>query len=152
MGETYETTVQLVEIYEKLIPSLIHDPEVEAGLRVLHRIAEGMHAWLHPHVAKYGENQRRGRRRAHILREALFPASEASWDGAYGVLEALHGLAVYLGHIQSSVTALLPAVQALWDQEFVAAVENAQACLRRMRAWVMQQIKVRSPQTLLVPV
>ncbi|KXX77641.1 Nitrate reductase [Madurella mycetomatis] len=152
LGETYETTVQLVEIYEKLIPSLIHDLEVEAGLRVLHQIAEGMRARLEPQVAKYGENQQRGHHRAHILREALFPAPEDPWGGAYEVLEALQGLAVYLAHIQSSVTALLPAAQALWDQEFVAAVENAQGCLRRMRAWVMQQVMVRSPQTLLVPV
>jgi hypothetical protein len=36
LGETYETIVQLFQIYEELIPRLIHhDLEVEGGLRLL---------------------------------------------------------------------------------------------------------------------
>jgi anaerobic selenocysteine-containing dehydrogenase len=151
LGETYETTVQLLEIYEKLIPSLIHDLEVEAGLRVLHRIADEMRAALEPHVQQYGENKQRGRHRAHILRDALFPAQDSK-RSTYEVLETLQGLAVYLAHIRVSVTALLPAAQALWDEGFVHAVATAQECLGRMESWVSHQVKVRSPQTLLVPV
>lgn len=151
LGETYETTVQLLEIYEKLIPSLIHDLEVEAGLRVLHRIADEMRAALEPHVQQYGENKQRGCHRAHILRDALFPAQDSK-RSTYEVLETLQGLAVYLAHIRVSVTALLPAAQALWDEGFVQAVATAQECLGRMESWVSHQVKVRSPQTLLVPV
>lgn len=151
LGETYETTVQLLSIYTTLIPSLIHDLEVEAGLRVLHRIAEEMNSALKPYVDKYGENKQRGRHRAHILREALFPREDCR-RSAYEVLETLQGLAVYLAHIRGSVTALLPAAQALWDEGFVEAVGTAQTCLGRMESWVAQQVKVRSPQTLLVPV
>ncbi|KAL2132003.1 hypothetical protein VTI74DRAFT_4309 [Chaetomium olivicolor] len=151
LGETYETAVQLLEIYNRLIPSLIYDLEVEAGLRVMHRIAEGTRSQLEPYVQKYGENRQRGVHRAHILREALFP-SDDSKRTPYEVLETLQGLAVYLAHIQSSLTALFPAAQALWDEGFVEAVSGAQKALGRMESWVKQQVKVRSPQTLLVPV
>jgi len=127
---------------------------------VLHRIAETMRAALEPHVRRYGEDERAGRQRAHILREALFPPPDLK-DGdsgkevprsAYDVLEVLQGLAVYLAHVRVSVTALLPAAQAIWDEEFVEAVKAAQGCLGRMEGWVAHQVKVRSPQTLLVPV
>ncbi|KAL2015210.1 hypothetical protein VTK56DRAFT_6062 [Thermocarpiscus australiensis] len=151
LGETYETTVQLLEIYDHLIPNLIHDLEVEAGLRVMHRLAAGMRAQLEPVVGRLGENRQRGRHRAHVLREALFPPRDAR-RSPYEVLETLNGLAVYLAHIQSSLTALSPVAQAMWDREFTGAVGGAQACVRRMQSWVRHQIKQRSPQTLLVPV
>ena len=152
LGETYETTVQLLSIYETLIPSLIKDLEVEAGVRVMHRIASQMRDALAPHVQRYGENKQRGDHRAHVLRRALFPRPEDAPRDAYEVLETLQGLMVYLAHIRVSVTALLPAAQALWDQDFVEAVNITQKCLGRMESWVNQQVKVRSPQTLLVPV
>jgi len=156
LGETYETTVQLLEIYEKLIPQLIHhDQEVEGGLRMLHKLADEMKACLEPHVQRLGENKQRGRHRAHILRQALFPDPEHDPDSpsiAYEVLETLQGLAVYLSHIQSSLTALEPVALAMWDDPFNHAVKQAQQSVHRMMAWVKQQIKVRSPQTLLVPI
>lgn len=151
LGETYETTVQLLSIYSSLLPHLIHDLEVEAGLRIMVSIASDMRARLQPIVDRLGENKQRGRHRAHVLREALFPPEDAR-ESAYEVLETLQGLAVYLAHIESSVGALGPVSQAMWDAEFVDAVGHAKKCLGRMQAWVGQQIKVRSPQTLLVPV
>ncbi|KAK4159956.1 nitrate reductase [Cladorrhinum sp. PSN259] len=152
LGETYENMVQLLQIYEKLIPKLIpHDQEVGSGVGTLHKIAEDMRARMEPHVMRLGENKQRGRHRAHILREALFPA-ENSHGSTYEVLETLQGLSVYLAHIRSSLTALAPVALAMWDEEFSDAVEYAQQCVSRMRAWVKQQIRVRSPQTLLVPV
>lgn len=151
LGETYETLVQLLHIYDDLLPRLIHDAEVDAGLRILRRIAEDARSKLEPHAARLGGNRTRGRHRAHILREALFPPDDAH-ESAYEVLEALQGLGVYLSHIESSVTALTPAAQAMWDGEFVGAVGHVKGCLMRMQAWVGHQVGVRSPQTLLVPV
>lgn len=159
LGETYETTTQLLEIYDNLIPELIHhDQEVEGGLRILRTLAEGMRSRLEPHVRRLGEDKQRGRHRAHILRDALFPSHAVAGDDsdspsvAYEVLEALQGLVVYLSHIESSVTALQPVAMAMWDADFSEAVVFARQCVHRMQAWVRQQIKVRSPQTLLVPI
>lgn len=151
LGETYETTAQLLSIYDDLIPHLIHDLEVEAGLRIMVSIASDMRSRLEPVVNRLGENKQRGRHRAHVLREALFPAEDCR-ESPYEVLETLQGLAVYLAHIESSVGALGPVSQAMWDGDFIEAVGHAKKCLGRMQAWVGQQIKVRSPQTLLVPV
>jgi hypothetical protein len=159
LGETYETAVQLLEIYEGLMPQLVHhDQEVEGGLRVLKRLAEEMRTSLEPHVRRLGENKQRGRHRAHILRETLFPhpavAGEESNSPsiAYEVLETLQGLVVYLSHIESCLTALQPVAMAMWDSDFSEAVTYAQQRVQRMLAWVRQQVKVRSPQTLLVPI
>lgn len=156
LGETYETIVQLLQIYEDLIPRLVHhDQEVEGGLQVLHKLAEDMRVRLEPHVRRLGENKQRGTHRAHVLREALFPSPQeesASPSIAYEVLETLQGLAVYLAHIQSSLTALQPVSMAMWDEEFSEAVGFAQKSLQRMVAWVKQQIQTRSSQTLLVPI
>ncbi|CAI4210456.1 unnamed protein product [Parascedosporium putredinis] len=132
LGETYEAVVQLGEIYGDLVPKLIHDPEVEGGLRVLRRLAEDMRRRLATQVDKYGENQQRGRHRAHILRESLFPSADEP-STPFEVLETLQGL------------------HALWDGEFESAVGFARQTLDRMQSWTQQQMKVRSPQTLLVP-
>lgn len=150
LGETYEAVVQLGEIYGDLVPKLIHDPEVEGGLRVLRRLAEDMRRRLAPQVDKYGENQQRGRHRAHILRESLFPSADEP-STPFEVLETLQGLHVYLFHIQGGMVALTPASQALWDGDFESAVGFARQTLDRMQSWTEQQMKVRSPQTLLVP-
>ncbi|KAL2126326.1 hypothetical protein VTI74DRAFT_1173 [Chaetomium olivicolor] len=75
LGETYQATLQFLSLYTHLIPTLIYDLAVEASLRVLHRIASEMHSALGPFVSKYGENKQRGRHRAQVLREALFPGS-----------------------------------------------------------------------------
>lgn len=151
LGETYETMLQLLQIYEKLIPELIHDHEVELGVGTLHKIAEDMRARMEPQVMKLGENKQRGRHRAHILREALFPP-EGTREGTYEVLETLQGLSIYLSHIRGSLTAMEPVALAMWDEEFYDALQYAQECVHRMRAWVKEQIRVKSPQTLLVPV
>ncbi|PKS10757.1 hypothetical protein jhhlp_002514 [Lomentospora prolificans] len=123
LGETYEAIVQLQEIYCELMPKIIYDPEIEGGLGVLERLAEDMRHKLEPQVDKYGENKQRGRHRAHVLRESLFPREDVP-ETPFEVLETLQGLHVYLFHIQGGMVALTPSSQALWDQEFEEAVAN----------------------------
>ncbi|RYP20842.1 hypothetical protein DL765_002576 [Monosporascus sp. GIB2] len=150
MGNTHETMVQLIDIYEHLIPKLIDDYEVEAGLQVLLRIARGMESKFKPQADKFGEDAAEGLHRAEVLKESLFPR-EDSRHTEYEVLDALQGLEMYLGYIASCLNALQPVSQAVWDEEFCAVVSDNMRDLRRMQAWVRKQIKVRAPQTLLVP-
>lgn len=150
LGEVYETVVQLLDIYNGLVPALVQDREVESGLRILRGLAEGMRVALQREVAKLGEDRPWGQHQAHVLREALFPARDAPHT-PFTVLETLQALHIYVARIQGGLYALEPASQALWDSEFQAAVADAQTTLRRTQAWIVQQIKVRSPQTLLVP-
>ena len=54
-------------------------------------------------------------------------------------------------HVTGLVDALGPVAQALWDYEgFFEAVQFAKTELGRMQASAKQQIRVRSPQTLIV--
>lgn len=85
---------------------------------------------------------------AHNLRDALFTNVRTGSDNA---LWALRDLGVYITHIEGSLIALNPASQALWDSDFVDVVNFATEEVERMHAWVNQQIKVRSPQALIVP-
>ena len=49
------------------------------------------------------------------------------------------------------LSALVPVSQALWDAEFVDAVQGASEEVARMQKWVKQQLSVRAAQTLIVP-
>jgi hypothetical protein len=158
LDETYSATLQLQHLYTTLLPSLMkHDAEVEAGLRVLHRIGEEMRTALQPFLDRYaGERKQQQKRyRAHVLCDALFPSPRKEGEGKlspFEVLQTLQGLQVYLGHLEVLFTALTPTAQALWDEGFVEAVGKGQTAVGRMQSWVRQQVKVRGPQTLLVPV
>lgn len=135
LGDVYESTKLLLQIYYQLIPKLVHDLEIEAGLRVLDRIAREMVDRLEPQTRKYGEDVREGRRRALILRGTLFPP-EGTHEASYEVLEVLQVLHVYLAHIQNSLTALVPNGQAVWDDDFVTAVNFGMDSIGRMTAYL----------------
>ena len=106
---------------------------------------------LNPIISRYHESRQYGRKVATRLKDSLFPDVEEGSD-AYEALVALQALDVFLTYIEGHLTALSPASQALWDVEFVNAVKFAQNGIQRQKEWVTQHIKVKSPQTLLVPV
>jgi hypothetical protein len=58
---------------------------------------------------------------------------------------------MFLSHLESGFMALVPASWALWDADFIEAVDFNHGEVGRMQAWVKQQISVRNPRTLLVP-
>ncbi|KAH8843864.1 hypothetical protein MCOR02_008636 [Pyricularia oryzae] len=150
LGECQECIVQLAEIYSQIIPRLVHDSEVQGGLKVLEGLAESTRTEIQAFAAKYGENKQTGRSRAKVLREALFPREDEP-RSPHRVLETLQGLNVYLAHIEGTLLALTPASAALWDKDFQGAVAGAKSMVSRMRQWAENQILVRGPQTLLVP-
>jgi ferredoxin-nitrate reductase len=143
--------VQLLEIFQRSIPKLIQDVEVSTGLGTLVRLGEEARKALEPIIGRYGESRQRGYHRAHILRKALFPP-ETEPSSPYEVLETLQSLHLYLSHIEGGLSVLSPASQASWDKDFVNGVKAAARSIHRMQSWTDQQMKVRSPQTLLVPV
>jgi len=150
MGATYESINVLLEICDRLLPQLVHDLEINAGVKNIRRITEQMREAMEPHVNNYGENKEFGQGVSTALRDALFPKNERG-AGAYEALVALQGLYMYLSHLESHMTALTPASQALWDKDFSDAVAFSHKQISRQQAWVSLQIKTRSPQTLLVP-
>lgn len=150
LGATYEGIESLSDIYTNLIPRLIHDFEVHSGLQSLLRITDDMLNRLRPMVKRYHESEQYGRNVCHGLRDAIFPKPESHGD-PYEVLAALQSLQLFVTYIHGHLTALAPASQALWDSEFVDAVIFCENQLSRQEAWLAQKIKVKSPQSLLVP-
>ncbi|PGH14126.1 hypothetical protein AJ79_03243 [Helicocarpus griseus UAMH5409] len=150
MGATHEALEMLIEIYKDLIPRLVHDLEVQSGLEVMRRITTEILHTFQPLIDKYHESRQYGRSVAQRLRNAIFPQTEETHD-PYEALAALQSLDLFLTYIEGHLTALMPASMAVWDEQFVGAVTFAQGSIQRQKAWVTQHIKVKSPQTLLVP-
>lgn len=150
LGATHEGLESLVDIYKNLLPRLIHDYEVHSGIQELTTITMDMLKTLRPLIAKYHESRQYGRDVCHNLRETLFPPPDSPND-PYEGLAALQSLQLFVTYIEGHFIALNPASQALWDDEFIKAVTFCTNQVNRQRAWIVQQVKVRSPQTLLVP-
>lgn len=150
-GELLATIDRLVDIYTKLVPQLIGDSEIQGGLRIMRSIAVRMRDRLSPIAEQYHEDNIWGQRRAHALADTLFPQDD-ELPGSYEALETLQGLHTYLSYIRAALTGMMPTSQALWDRECIYCIEACLVDLRRMEAWVLHQLKVRAPQSLLVPV
>ncbi|KAL2837336.1 hypothetical protein BJY01DRAFT_258393 [Aspergillus pseudoustus] len=149
LGATHEALEMLNEIYKDLIPRLVHDIEIQAGLEVMRRITKDVIDKLNPVVQRYHESRMYGRKVCERLRTSLFPMEDT--HNPYCALITLQSLGMFLSYIEGHLLALSPSSQALWDEEFVSAVNFAQTNVQRQKAWVSQHIKVKSPQTLLVP-
>lgn len=150
LGATYEALDMLSDIYKTLIPRLVHDLEVQYGLDEMQRLTTDSINRLKPAIDRYHESRQYGRMVAGRLRDAAFPSVEVA-DDPYEALAALQSLDLFLTYIEGHLTALIPASQAMWDNDFFEAVGFAQTNIQRQKAWANKHIKVKSPQTLLVP-
>ncbi|KAL4802436.1 hypothetical protein BDV18DRAFT_166836 [Aspergillus unguis] len=149
LGATHEALEALRGVYQDIIPRLVHDLEVEAGLQVMLHITKDMITKLEPIIERYHESRMYGRQVCDRLRSSLFPMEDA--HNSYESLIVLQSLQMFMTYIEGHLTALSPASQALWDRDFVDAVTFMQTSIQRQKAWVSQHIKVKAPQTLLVP-
>lgn len=150
LGATHEGLETLSDIYTNLVPRLIHDFEVHSGLQALLRINDDMLQRLRPLVKRYHESEQYGRSVCEGLRDSIFPKPETHSD-PYESLAALQSLQLFVTYIEGHLTALTPASQALWDSEFIDAVNFCVTEINRQKSWLTNQIKVKSPQALLVP-
>jgi hypothetical protein len=150
IGAAYEATLIFESICDKLRSRLGSDHEIESGMGILKRLGKTVDERMKPIIERYGENKEFGVNVSMHMNKALFD-HQLSGTSTYEVLVAMQSLYMYIAHMESHFTALVPASQAMWDKEFVEAVKFSHAQIGRMQAWVNQQIKVRSPQTLIVP-
>ncbi len=170
LGSTTESITVLVDIFTRILPTLITDKEMHAGILTLRGMAEAMSRRLSPSVEKYGsgnayfedegskedsqgvlKSKTYGHRVSAKLRDMLFPAARQQHLGSYATLATLQALKMYYSHVEGHLLALGPASQALWDREFIKAVEYCSEQLGRLVAWADFHLKVKSPQILLVP-
>lgn len=148
MGTTFESMDEMLPLLERLEEQMKHDNEIWGGLKIVHRLAENMKDRMQPFVQKYGENKVYGR---SVVDKLIDMLPQQTGSDPYHDLKALQGLFMYFCHLESHLMALAPTSQALWDRDFVDAVNFCAEQVQRQKAWVIQQIGVKSPQTLLVP-
>lgn len=150
LGTTVESLNVLSQTFTQLIPKLVDDLEIQTGLQVLERITAETLEILRPHSLRYHSEHKYGHEISKHLRQCLFP-SETTRHSPYEALATMVGLQIYFSNIEAHLVALGPVSQALWDDEFVTAVQEATSRVARMQKWVKQQLSVRAPQTLVVP-
>lgn len=174
LNSTAESITVLDDIFSRILPTLITDKEMHAGILALRSIASEMSIHLSPSVSKYASDDGTGfssttnnnqgpnatnaakyKTYGHCvsakLRDMLFPAVRHQHLGSYETLATLQALKMYYSHVEGHLLALGPASQALWDREFISAVQYCTEQLERLVAWADFHLKVKSPQILLVP-
>lgn len=150
LGATFEGVKVLLDICDRMLPRLVSDAEIVDGVRVLDRITRAMREKLEPQIERYGESYSYGSKISVNLRDSLFPADD-SVKSSYEALVTLQSLHMYLAHLFGLAHALQPAAQALWDHDLCEATGFIENNVKRQQAWVLQQMRTRSPQTLVVP-
>jgi ferredoxin-nitrate reductase len=154
LGELEQCSLLLIKIYDDIISKANRDPDIQNGLRVLQRIANIMCERIKPMAEKYSDDKDWGERRAHVFAKTLFFGEEhnGQMDHSYLVLETLQSLHVFLSYMKGSLRGMRPAAQALWDKDLIECVEVSTEDVRRMEEWALQQMQIKAPQTLVVPV
>jgi ferredoxin-nitrate reductase len=154
LGELEQASLLLLDIFKDIISKSDRDPDVQNGLRVLLRIADIMYNRIKPMAGKYKDDKDWGKRRAHFLADAFFfgEKNKGQMDQSYVVLETLLSLNMFLNYIKGGLKGMRPAAQALWDQELIDCVQTSTDDVSRMEEWALQQMQIKAPQSLVVPV
>jgi ferredoxin-nitrate reductase len=154
LGELEQASLLLLDIFKDIISKSDRDPDVQNGLRVLLRIADIMYNRIKPMADKYKDDKDWGKRRAHFLADAFFfgEKNKGQMDQSYVVLETLLSLNMFLNYIKGGLKGMRPAAQALWDQELIDCVQTSTDDVSRMKEWALQQMQIKAPQSLVVPV
>ncbi|KAF2856852.1 nitrate reductase [Plenodomus tracheiphilus IPT5] len=150
LGELEQCSSLLLNIFTDIIERNNRDPDVQNGLRIMHDFGTRMYERIKPMAEKYQDDKDWGKRRAHTLAETLF-FKDDQIESSYLMLETLQSLHVYLSYIKGNLRGMYPAAQALWDPEFIACVQECSKDVARMEEWVLQQLQLKAPQTLVVP-
>lgn len=126
---------------------LVHFKELElvGSWETFARWCDELHKQFAPFAQKYGEQPTK---ELHNLREVLFPESR---PGEFGEMRDLQSLEVLASAVHGGNTLLFQAAQGLRDQHMLDATLYAEEQLRRMLAWMLNQVKHRAVHSLLVP-
>jgi ferredoxin-nitrate reductase len=154
LGELEQCSLLLIKIFKDIASKADRDPDIQNGLKVLLRIGKVMCERIKPVADKYEDDKDWGERRAHLLADTLFfdEKNNDQMDASYLVLETLQSLHVFLSFIKGGLRGMRPAAMALWDKELVDCVEACTDDVSRMEEWTLQQMQIKAPQSLIVPV
>lgn len=147
---THEAVIALLDLYDKRLPSLISDLGILVGLKKLSMLTRRIEQRLESYMHKFEVAVPQRLNISISLCDALFFAPKEG-PAAYQTLMLLQSLEVYLSHLSGLLTVLLSASAAMWDDQFIAAVKFSNTQVQRQSSWVKHELKVKSPQTLVVP-
>jgi anaerobic selenocysteine-containing dehydrogenase len=151
IGELEQCSIYLLEIFDQILEKTKAYSDIQNGLDAIYHIAVRFKDRLKPLADKYEDDKDWGTRRAHKLAHTLF-FNEEDIQGSYLMLETLQGLHVYLSYMRGGLRGLWPAAQALWDKDLCDCVQEGFEDVGKMEEWCLQQLQVRAPQALVVPV
>ena len=154
MSNTITSFETLRDICDHVIPQVEGaDFEISSGMQVMHGILTSCIDRAKPICEKYNIKQSHRHEMSETLRKHLFPEQLLEFSGSptYDVMRILTAFYLFLAQIEAHLIALLPAAQAVWDEEFVKLVEHQNEQIGRIKAWTQQQLKSRGPQILMVP-
>jgi hypothetical protein len=128
--------VSLINLYSQLRQDE-SNYEMREGMLVCQDITRGIQSTLQPIFSRYNVNHQDDQNR-HDVPEG-------------GVLANLQYIYITLSKIETLFIIFTPTAGALWDQEFVEAITFSTTQLDRQVAWSKYMLKVKAPQTLIVP-
>ncbi len=111
----------------------------------LARWCDELHDKFSAFAEKYGEQPAK---EPETLRQALFPAAR---PGEFGELRDLQSLDMLASAVHGANTALFQAAQRLRDRAMLDLTMTAEERIRRIQAWILNQVKHRSVHSLLTP-
>jgi anaerobic selenocysteine-containing dehydrogenase len=109
------------------------------------RWCDELHEQFAPFAQKYGEHPSK---EPQMLRQVLFAVAR---PGEFGEMRDLQSLEVLATVVHGGNTLLFQAAQGLRDRHMLDATLYAEEQLRRMLAWLLNQVKHRAVHSLLVP-
>ncbi len=104
-----------------------------------------LHAELKPFVKKHGEQKAKEPAK---LRRTLFPGART---GEFGELRDLQSLEVFATTLHGANTVVLQVAQGLRDRDLVQLALKGEDQIRRIQAWIANQVKHRAVHSLMVP-
>ncbi len=104
-----------------------------------------LHRELKPVAKKHGEEKAKEPAK---LRRTLFPGTRT---GEFGELRDLQSLEVLATTLHGANTVVFQAAQGLRDRELLDVTLKAEDQIRRIQAWIANQVKHRAVHSLLVP-
>ncbi|HEY8504790.1 MAG TPA: molybdopterin dinucleotide binding domain-containing protein, partial [Gemmataceae bacterium] len=136
---------QFAHAFRSLKGVHFEEPELAGCFETFARWCDELRARIAPYGERYGEHPAR---EPELLRQALFPTAR---PGEFGVLRDLQSLQVLAAAVHGANTVLSQAARGLRDRGMLDENLHAEEQIRRVQAWLLNQLKHRAVHSLIVP-
>jgi len=145
MGQLRASLTQFAEACRSLKKVHFQELELVGCWETFAQWCDELNKRLEPFAGKYGE---KAIKEPAKLRRTLFSATRT---GEFGELRDLQSLEVLASALHGANTLLIQSSQGLRDPDLLDAALDADEHIRRIQAWIANQVKHRAVHSLLVP-